>query len=817
MSSSSRNNPSDGTRDIPVLIHGPFEPPLFTLQSVPITSFIGREEAVETVASMVIRDGVRLLTLTGPGGVGKTRLAIRITDQLAPSFGDGALFIPLSTIRDPTLAMSAIAYALGVRDASDRSLLEVIQSALAAKHLLLVLDNFEQIVAAAPAIGDLVLACPRMTVLVTSRVPLRIFGEVEYAVQPLELPDPETDSLPELAENPSISLFVQRAQAVRAGFALQEANAWSVAEVCRRLDGLPLAIELAAARSKVLSPPALLARLANGLELLTGGPQNQPARLRTMRAAIAWSVDLLSVEERARFGQLAVFTGGFTLEAAEAVTSAGRDDRCADPEPGPSVVDVLTSLVDSSLLQTREEGDGELRFSMLETVREFGLEQLQTGVDAAAVRDRHARFFLALAERAAPELFGGPRQTAWLDRLDREHDNVRAALAWTEQSGDITTMQRLVGALFWFWYVRGHVAEGRNWAKRALAADRAEPGIDRAGVLLAAGMLAHFQDDDIDAERRLNESLALYRSAGDRPGELFALAELGVLAEDSGDYDQAVRLYEQALDLYHVNHVHPPSSNLMVTLRAHVGVALWGQGDRDRAMPIWEEALASHLALDDSWGAANVKAYLAFAACELGDLGRAARLQHESLTTFLDAGSVVDIVDGITKTATIAGRHRDVGVAARLFAAAEALDQAIGNRPAYPERLTFERVREEVRRELSPPDCAQTEAEGRLLSLSRAAGEALAALAEIGRGKRSPESPAGHDLTTREVEVLELLVLGQSDREIADALFISPRTAQGHVGRIFDKLGVNSRSAAVATALGNGLVSAPRSQERSRP
>ncbi len=799
-----------------MLIHGPFEPPLFTLQSVPITSFIGREEEVRTITSLVTDDGVRLLTLTGPGGVGKTRLAIKVTDQLAPSFGDGALFIPLSTIRDATLALSAIAYALGVRDASDRSLLERIRSALADKHLFLVLDNFEQIAAAAAEIGDLVLACPRMTVLVTSRVPLRIFGEVEYAVQPLELPDTDVASLPELAENPSVSLFVQRAQAVRSGFALQEANAWSVAEVCRRLDGLPLAIELAAARSKVLSPPALLARLTNSLDILTGGPQNQPVRLRTMRAAITWSVDLLTAEERTRFGQLAVFTGGFTLEAAEAVSGPVQDDQSA-LESGPTVLDTLASLVDSSLLRAQEEGDGELRFSMLETVREFGLEQLQSSQEAAAVRDRHAAYHLALAEQAAPELFGGPNQTAWLDRLDREHDNLRAALAWTEQSGDITTMQRLVGAIFWFWYVRGHVAEGRSWARLALADDRAEPGVNRARVLLAAGMLAHFQDDDADAERQLNASLDLYRAAGDRAGMLFAQAELGVLAEDSGDYDRAVTLLEQALHLYHAEHVPPPSLNLMVTMQAHIGVARWGQGAHDQAVPIWEEALERHIALDDRWGAANIKGYLAFAACEQGDLGRAARLQHESLSTFLEAGSVVDIVDGITKTATIAGLHHDYRLAARLFAAAEALDQAIGNKPAYPERLTFDRVRDEVRQALPPPELTAAHSEGRALSLSQAAVEALEvldALINLETVRQPPNTPSAHELTTREIEVLELLVLGKTDREIADALFISPRTAQGHVGRIFDKLEVNSRSAAVAAALSSGLVAPSDPRER---
>jgi non-specific serine/threonine protein kinase len=500
------------------------------------------------------------------------------------------------------------------------------------------------------------------------------------------------------------------------------------------------------------------------------------------------------------------------MEAAESVSAAGAGRPAPASRP---VLDALTSLVDSSLLRAYEGFDGEPRFTMLGTVREFGREQLTASGDEDAVRQRHAEFYLAFAEASVNDLYGGPRQNGALDRLELEHRNIRAALAWAERAHDTETMQRFVGSLFWFWFVRGHATEARSWARQALADvdNVAAPSITRARAMLGAGMLAHAQRDPVEPEQFISASLEMFRQTGDSGGEIFALSELGVFAEDRGDYDRAVEYYETALELYRKTGERSPLNIIMALVYAHLGVAVWGKGDVRRAIAVWEEALERHRRLEDRWGVANVLEYLALAVCEQGDLDRAARLQRESLEMFLDLSSVVDVVDGVYNTATIAGYRGDARVSARLFGAADALNAAFVRAPAYPERLVYDRTREAVTGAIGPEAFTALYRAGGTLSLHQAAQEALAALVPEETPAQREEPRAGHDLTAREIEVLTLLVVGQTDREIADALFISPRTAQGHVGRIYDKLGVNSRSAAVATALGTGIVPAPGSRQ----
>ncbi len=422
----------------------------------PLTTLVGREREVAALRDVLLRPEVRLATLVGPGGVGKTRLALRTVAELDQEFPDGLWFVPLASITDPALVLPTVAQTIGVRGAGDRPLPERLASFLGGQTALLVLDNFEQVLDAAPDLGALLGASPGVTILVTSRARLRIAGEQVVPVPPLALPEIGRRPVEELAGTAAVTLFVERSRAARPDFDLTPANATSVVEVCRRLDGLPLAIELAAGWSAVLSPAMLRERLRERLPLLTTGPVDAPERLRTMRDAIAWSYDLLTTDEQAFFRRAAVFVGGFTLEAAEELGrgAAGRDLASLD------ALNAVAGLVDKSLLR-REPGSGsEPRYAMLETVREFGLERLRASGEEAAVRDAHAAQFLQLAEREWEALASELDSERWTGRLAVEHDNLRAALAWLADTGSTEQGLRLSGALGWFWYFADHWAEG---------------------------------------------------------------------------------------------------------------------------------------------------------------------------------------------------------------------------------------------------------------------------------------------------------------------------------------------------------------------
>jgi predicted ATPase/DNA-binding CsgD family transcriptional regulator len=771
---------------------------------VPPTPLLGRERELAEAAALLRQPGVRLVTLTGPGGVGKTRLSLELAASLAADFTDGAAFIDLSQIRQLDHVIPAVAQALGVRDVPGRPLSDSLADALRGRQILLVLDNLEQVIEAGAGIAALVAACPGLSALTTSRAPLQVRAEHEYPVEPLPAPVPGESVAASLAHNPAVALFVERARAVAPGFALTNNNAAAVAEVCARLDGLPLAIELAAARSKVLSPQALLARLENRLVLLTGGSRDHPERLRAMREAIAWSYDLLAPGEQALFRRLAVFTGGCTIDAATAVASA-------DDDSAPETLDRLSSLVGNSLLVQRQQADGEPRFSMLETIREFGLEQLAAAGEEEETRQRHAGWCLALSEEHWPSLQRSLDPAEAIAHFGPEHDNVRAALAWLDSTGDGGSLLRLAGAIFPYWYVHGDLREGLSWLERGPLHSNETPVAVRARALLGVGMLAHYATDDARAAPALDAALALYRTTGDDWGQAFALLILGIVAEDAGDYDQASGHFTESLD-----HARTADNPVLAGLAlVHLAVVAWGQGDSARAERYLKGAVEARQAAGEPANRdAEPLAFLGLLACERGDIPESVRLQRESLSLHLEIGYPEVLAVNLANVAMLAGAGRWPEAAARLFGAATGQREAIGNPFKLPERDVYERAIDAARAVLSDGDFAAAWAAGCALSLSDAVAEAFTTLDEIERRTATgvatsrPERVAVKTvagLTARELEVLRLLVGGGSNQEIADVLFLSPRTVQAHIANIFGKLGVHTRAAAVARAYDLGL------------
>jgi predicted ATPase/DNA-binding CsgD family transcriptional regulator len=780
---------------------------------VQLTPLVGREREIAAVAAALARSEVRLLTLSGAGGIGKTRIAIQAAHQVADRFADGVCFVSLATIGDAGLVAATIAQAVGLREIGDRPSLDGLKIFLRERELLLVLDNFEQVVAAAPLLTELLGACPGMTALVTSRATLRVHGEHDFPVPPLSLPSEErgvgseqNDSSPHspllTSHSEAVRLFVERAQAVRPEFELNDDNAAAVAEIVRRLDGLPLAIELAAARAKVLAPNALLARLENRLTLLTGGARDLPDRQRTMRDAIAWSHDLLSGDAQVLFRRLAVFAGGFSLEAAEEALGEA------------AVLDGLASLVDQSLLRQEAGPGGELRFRMLETVREYGLEQLAASGEGNEFRARHAAWFMALAERAAADFLRG-EDVDWSARLLAEQDNLRAALHWAVETGEGETAQRLAGALIWFWFNRGQFREGRGWLARARAIGGTEiPPAVRARTLFADGMLAHYQGDDAHAVPILEEGLALGRQGGDPTDLGRALLLLGVIAEDTGGYERAVPLLEEARTLFAANGAQLWHANA----RVHLGVVAFGRRDDEVAYAHGEAALAIYRGVGDRLGVAVGTAAalncLGLVATARGDAARAGAHLRAALEQRAALGDRWGVADSLASLAALAAASRQPERAARLFGAAEAMREAIAVPLALPERAVFEAAIARARAGLPEVAFAAAWAAGRALSLEDAVGEALLAdgATEVRRTPQptgsgaQPSGDAESLLTPREVEVLRLLAAGQSDREIGETLSISPRTAMRHVANIYAKLDVGSRAAATAYAIRHGLV-----------
>jgi predicted ATPase/class 3 adenylate cyclase len=646
-------------------------PPLRTLdavrQNLPshLTPLLGREREVADACAR-LRGATRLLTLTGPGGTGKTRLAQQVAAELLDDFDGGVYFVDLAPIRDPELVVPTIAQTLGLRETGGQSIAESLKAYLREKQFLLVLDNFEQILPAAPQVVDLLAAAPGLKALVTSRAALRVRGEQEAPVSPLSLPDrkrlPGVEALSQYA---AVALFIERAVAVRPDFAVTNENAPAVAEICHRLDGLPLAIELAAARVRLFPPQALLSRLESRLKLLTGGPRDVPARQQTLRDAIAWSYDLLSHQEQAFFRRLSVFTGGFTMEAAEAI--------CAEE----NVFDLLTSLIEKSLVRQGEYED-EPRFGMLETIREFGQERLSELGEEAAVRWEHVEFYLGLAERAEPRLETGD-QMEWFARLEQEHDNLRTALTWSLaalQGGE--TALRFVAALSRFWYIRGYAEEGPRWATAALAHPAASHARTRARALWGSGQLAAFTQGDFAAVLTLaEESVALWQSLGDPKWLGRALALLGLAQRNQSGPAAGRPAAEQSVAILRTTE---DAWGLAFALLSH-GVGLLRLGEEQNAVHALDEAAVLARRAGDRWGISEAVSWLGDAARSQGEYGQAAAHYRESLNAARGMGCRIQVAFILLNLAwTTLHQGDDQGAAALVR---EGLDLAceVGCRP----------------------------------------------------------------------------------------------------------------------------------------
>ncbi|MBV9323467.1 MAG: helix-turn-helix domain-containing protein [Chloroflexi bacterium] len=684
-----------------------------------LTSFVGRQAELEAARTLLdpASSRVRLLTLVGPGGVGKTRLAVAVAASVASAYPDGVVFVDLASVRDSRLVAASIAHALEIREAGGRSARELLFEHLSARRILLVLDNFEHVRDAGPLLAEVLSACPNAALLVTSRVALLLQGEHRFPLAPLVTPAEEESSAAAVLATPSVRLFLERARATAPDFRLMPADIAAIGAICRRLDGMPLAIELAAARVAVLSPPALLRRLEHRLALLTHGAADLPERQQTLRNTLAWSYGLLRPADQMLFNRLAIFARGCTVEAAEAV--------CADAAlPGEEVLDGLQVLVDSSLVQVNrlDEPTREPRFGMLETVREYALGCLRESGQDASIQDRHLTYYLTLAEQATVELFG-PRLAGWLARLDCDLGNLRACLEYAWDRGQIAIGLRLAGALAPFWSTRGYGSEGRAWLTRLIEGmERVEVAAAvGARALYGAGMLANAQGDQYEAMQLLDRAVVLYRAAGDPVGAVRVLNTRGGVDYDRGDLQAAMTCYTTCVGLARA------ANDLGEVARAlaNLGEVHFHLGDLRRAEACHEEALV----LAQQAGRVDIEAYqlsdLGNVACRLGDLARAATLHRRALGLKYSLGDHRRIAISLEDMAALAVAEGRMERAARLLGAATELRAAIGTPRPVPERMTTERTSSEARAALGEEDWAAAFATGRSLPLAEIISDAL--------------------------------------------------------------------------------------------
>jgi predicted ATPase/DNA-binding XRE family transcriptional regulator len=714
----------------PSLLPGPVSLP------TPLTRLIGRDSEVQTLRSTLERDEARLVTLTGVGGTGKTRLAIDVAARMLADFPDGVYFVDLSPLTDPDLVIPSIAAVLEVREVTGQPLIKTLSTFLAPKRLLLVLDNCERVLAAATDIVTLLTVSPDLTVLATSREPLRVRGEREFPLLPLQLPaSHRLPAIEELAQVPAVALFLELASASQPDFSLTADNASAVTAICWRLDGLPLAIELAAARIKVLPPAPLLARLERRLPLLTGGGRDLPARQRTMRDAIAWSYDLLTPQEQALFRRLAVFAGGFTLEAAETV---------AAPDEDLALLDGVVALVEQSLLRQMPGRENEARYQMLETVREFGLEQLEAAGESDAVRQRHARHFLGSSDSLELGIY--IRESP--ERLARDladHDNVRLALSWFDESGETDELLQLCATAFGVWFATGLYREGLQWIERALERSRSTVSVARVQVLDAAGALAGFQGDYARAAALSDEELALARELGYPRLLGEALTQVGFLRYRQGEYEQAEALLDEAQRLLRgLAGAQPDAAAGAGIPLLILGDTAVAQGQFDRAAARYEDALEFFRPSGWVYGPIDARTGLGAVSYGTGDLVRAAALYWDSLERARTLGFEVILVSTLLGLAAVAADSGSPEEGAHLLGAAEAVAASLGA-PIFPrDKPVRARALAALTVVLGPERLAAAREAGRALTVEDAIGEAKA-VAEKSTSSPSELVPAPQD------------------------------------------------------------------------
>jgi predicted ATPase/DNA-binding CsgD family transcriptional regulator len=811
---------------------------------IQLSSFIGRERAIAELKSLL--STTRLLTLTGAGGSGKTRLALQVATNLLAEFEHGVWWVELDALTDPTLVPQQVASTLGLAEQPGRQLMDTLSDALQPKKLLLVLDNCEHLIATcARLVETLLRSCADLRILTTSREAFTIPGETVWPVPSLGVPDayhlPPREGL---VKYEAVQLFIERAMSVLPTFRLTQENASALAQVCRRLDGIPLAIELAAARVKVLSVEQIAARLDDSYRLLAGGSRTALPRQQTLQATIDWSHHLLSEKERILFRRLSVFMGGFTLEAAEAICAGNGIEQ-------DEVLDLLSHLVDKSLVAVAERG-GEARYRLLETIRQYGQDKLQEFGEAANLRRNHRDWYVGLAERAEVQDILGTRLGSWFDRLEVEHDNLRAALGWSLEQQEAETAARMGAAIWRFWLLRGYMSEGRRWLERALAGFSERTAV-RAKALHAAGVLASYQDDYQRAKPLVEESLEVWRVLGDRQGSAYALHSLGLLAQNGGNYEGAVSFFEESLQLsrelenYHGMTLTLAGLGLTVlylgdderasvlceeslalsrergdlrgiaSALTNLGMTVLERGDDERARTLCEESFAMRQKLGDKGGSAHTLAILGRIALHQSAYERATTCFEESLTLRQETGEKEGIATALEGLAAVAGVGGQPISAARLYGSAESLRDTLDAPLTPTDRSYYEQTVAAVRAQLDEATFQRAWAEGRAMTLEQAIAAAKQVKAPehitpasvrtpVGTSSTSPSRGNPFGLTAREIEVLRLVTQGLTYAQIAEQLIISPRTADAHLRSIYGKLGVTSRSAATRCAIEHKLV-----------